>query len=91
MPWVRVWVPERRALAVHLGLPARVTIDGLGAPLAGRVIDVAREPAFTPHFALTERDRVHLVYEARVSLLDAPPELRPGLPAEVRLLVESVP
>ena len=87
VPWVRVWVPERRAAAVPLGLAAQDTIDGIAAPLAGRVIDVAREPAFTPHFALTERDRVHLVYEARVALPDAPPELRPGLPAEVRLVL----
>jgi HlyD family secretion protein len=85
VPWVRVWIPERRAAAVPLGLAAQVTIDGMPAPLTGKVIDVAREPAFTPHFALTERDRVHLVYEARVALPDAPPELRPGLPAEVRL------
>ena len=84
-PWVRVWIPEQRVAGVHPGLAAAATIDGLAAPLAARVLDVAREPEFTPHFALTERDRVHLVYEARVALLDAPADLRPGLPAEVRL------
>ena len=89
-PWVRVWVPEERASAMRLGLAAQVRIDGIATPLVGRVIDVAREPAFTPHFALTERDRVHLVYEARVVLTDAPPELRPGLPAEVRIALERV-
>jgi HlyD family secretion protein len=87
IPWVRVWIPEQRVARVHPGLTAVVTIDGLAAPLAARVLDVAREPEFTPHFALTERDRVHLVYEARVALLDAPADLRPGLPAEVRLPV----
>jgi HlyD family secretion protein len=87
-PWVRVWVPEQRASVIHLGLTAQVTIDGIATPLVGRVDDVAREPAFTPHFALTERDRVHLVYEARVVLPDAPPDLRPGLPAEVRITLE---
>jgi HlyD family secretion protein len=84
-PWVRVWVPERSVVAVWPGMPAEVRIDGAGAPLHGRVLDVAREPEFTPHFALTERDRVHLVYETRVRLEDAPPALRPGAPAEVRL------
>jgi HlyD family secretion protein len=84
-PWVRVWIPEQRVVGVQPGLPAVATIDGIGRPLAGRVLDVAREPEFTPHFALTERDRVHLVYEARIALTDAPPDLRPGLPAEVRL------
>jgi HlyD family secretion protein len=84
-PWVRVWVPEPEVAAIRPGVRAEVRIDGLSSPLRGHVLDVAREPEFTPHFALTERDRVHLVYETRVRLDDAPPELRPGVPAEVRL------
>jgi len=88
-PWIRVWIPEQRAVGIKPGHPAVATIDGIGRPLAGQVLDVAREPEFTPHFALTERDRVHLVYEARIALTDAPPDLRPGLPAEVRLDVAS--
>ena len=46
---------------------------------------MSREPEFTPHFALTERDRVHLVYETRVGIDGAPADLRPGVPAEVTL------
>jgi len=89
-PWVRVWVPEDRVVRVHPGDPAEVTIDGLqhGASprvLAGRILDVSREPGFTPHYSLTERERVHLVYEARVEITDAPAGLRPGMPATVRL------
>jgi HlyD family secretion protein len=85
-PWVRVWVPERAVARVGPGTSARVSVDGLGETLRGRVLDVAREPEFTPHFALTERDRVHLVYETRVHLEDAPAILRPGVPAQVTLL-----
>jgi HlyD family secretion protein len=85
-PWVRVWVPEGRVADVRPGTPAEVRIDGVATALRGKVLDVAREPEFTPHFALTERDRVHLVYETRVRLEDAPPGLRPGVPAEVRLM-----
>jgi HlyD family secretion protein len=84
-PWVRVFVPETRVAQVHPGLAARVEVDGVDRPLQGRVFEVAREPEFTPHYALTERDRVHLVYETRVRILDAPPNLRPGLPARVLL------
>jgi HlyD family secretion protein len=84
-PWVRVWVPERNVAVVRPGTPAVVRIDGLATALRGQVLDVAREPEFTPHFALTERDRVHLVYETRVRLNDAPASLRPGVPAEVTL------
>jgi HlyD family secretion protein len=86
-PWVRVWVPEASYVRVLPGTPAEVRIDGIERTLRASVLDVARDAEFTPHYALTERDRVHLVYETRVRLLDAPPELRPGVPAEVRILV----
>ena len=87
-PWVRVWVPERSAARVAPGTPAWIEIDGIGT-LHGKVLDVAREPQFTPHFALTERDRVHLVYQTRVTILDAPASLRPGVPASVTLLLDD--
>ena len=82
-PWVRVWLPARALAHVGLGTVVRVRIDGLDRQLAGRVVEIAREPAYTPHYALTERERVHLVYETRVEIADAPPSLRPGQPAEV--------
>lgn len=85
-PWVRVWVPEAHVVDVRPGMPAEVRVDGLPAVLGGRVLDVAHEPEFTPHYALTERDRVHLVYETRILIEAPPPGLRPGVPAEVRLV-----
>jgi HlyD family secretion protein len=85
-PWVRVWLPEGRVAQVRPGTSARIRVDGVPAVYAGGVLDVSREPEFTPHFALTERDRVHLVYETRVAIDDAPADLRPGVPAEVTLL-----
>jgi HlyD family secretion protein len=64
---------------------AEVRIDGISGPLRARVLDLAREPAYTPHYALTERERVYLVYQARIEIEDAPAALRPGAPAEVRI------
>lgn len=84
-PWVRVWLPARSVAGVGPGAPAVVRIDGIDGPLRGRVLDVAREPQFTPYYALTERERVHLVYETRVEILDAPTSLRPGVPADVEI------
>ncbi len=82
-PWMRVWVPERAIARLATGAAATVRIDGFDRSLRGEVVDVAREPEFTPHYALTERERVHLVYEARILIPDAPAELRPGAPATV--------
>jgi HlyD family secretion protein len=84
-PWVRVWVPETHFAEIGPGTPASVRVDGVADTLRGSVIDVAREPAFTPHYALTERDRIYLVYETRVRIENAPAGLRPGLPAEVEI------
>jgi HlyD family secretion protein len=89
LPWVRVWVPEESYVRVAPGTPAEIEIDGVGRTLRGSVLDISRDPEFTPHYALTERDRVHLVYETRVSILDPPPELRPGAPAQVRILAPA--
>jgi len=88
-PWVRVWLPEPYLAQVRPGLEAEILLDGWHGPLRGRVLDIAREPTFTPHFALTERERAHLVYETRVELLDAPEGVRPGVPATVRLPVTA--
>ena len=84
-PWVRVWLPEHRLSQVALGATARVHIDGF-APLEGRLVEISLEPEYTPHFALTERERAYLVYEARVQIESAPANLRPGAPAEVTLV-----
>ena len=84
-PWVRVWLPSRAVSRLRPGDPASVEIGGIAERLSGHIEDVAREPEFTPHFALTERERDHLVYESRIVIDNAPPNLRPGLPATVRL------
>jgi len=88
-PWVRVWIPERALAWVDSGTPAEVRIDGVPHPLRGRVLDIAREPEFTPHYALTERERVRLVYEGRIVITDAPPTLRPGSPATVIIALDD--
>lgn len=84
-PWVRVWLPVRAMSRIRPGMRARVTVSGLDGALEGRLQDIGRVPEFTPHYALTERERDHLVYESRVVLLRAPADLRPGLPATVSL------
>lgn len=85
-PWVRVWLPERALASVGPGAAVTVHVDGVPGAHSGRVLDVSREPSFTPHYALTERERGHLVYETRVAIEGgAPLGLRPGIPAQVRL------
>ncbi len=90
-PWVRIWLPARGVALVTAEATAAVQVEGLDRKLAGRLEEVAREPEFTPHYALTERESAHLVYRARVVLTDAPPDLRPGLAARVELRLPKRP
>lgn len=87
--FARVYVPESLRVSVTPGTAARVYVDGLDAALDGRVRWVATEPAFTPYFALTERDRGRLSYLAKVDLSDARERLPDGVPVEVEFLIET--
>jgi HlyD family secretion protein len=88
-PWVRVWVPGRLVARAKLGGHATIRIEGLERDLSGHLEYLAREPEFTPHYALTERESAHLVYEARIVVDDGPADLRPGLAARVRLALRD--
>ncbi len=89
-PWVRVWMPARAMARVKLGHEVEVLVTGLPDGLPGKISYLAREPAFTPHYALTERESAHLVYETHIQLVEAPVDLRPGLPARVKLRLRKV-
>lgn len=82
-PWVRVWLPARAATRVKIGQEAKAKIEGLDTWFKGKVEHVSREPEFTPHYALTERESAHLVYETKVRLTDAKKDLPAGIPARV--------
>jgi HlyD family secretion protein len=69
------------------GTSAKIFVDGLEQPLAGRVRWVASEAAFTPYFALTEHDRGRLSFAAKVDVLNASTRLPDGVPVEVELLI----
>jgi HlyD family secretion protein len=84
-PYARVYIPERLRVHVTPGLTADIHVDGLDAPIAGQVRWVAAEAAFTPYFALTERDRGNLTYLAKIDLTDPGKRLPDGVPVEVLL------
>jgi HlyD family secretion protein len=90
-PWVRVWLPAAATARLTPEARAAVTVEGLPSTFHGTIADVGREPEFTPHYALTERESSHLVYQARILLADAPADLRPGLPAQVTLTLPPRP
>jgi len=84
-PHARVYVPEEQRLSLRVGTTVRVTIDGMDAALNGRVRWIANEAMFTPYFALTERDRGHLTYAAKIDIETSGNRLPDGVPVSVEL------
>ena len=86
-PYARVYVPERLRVRIKTGTSANIFVDGLQGAIPGRVRWVASEAAFTPYFALTERDRGRLSYVAKIDITDTRERLPDGVPVEVEFLL----
>lgn len=87
-PYARVFVPETIRVHVTSGTAAEIHVDGLDEPLDGRVRWVSSESAFTPYYALTERDRGRLSYVAKVDITTRRERLPDGVPVEVEFLID---
>ncbi len=84
-PYARVYVPEPYRAKLHVGDPLTVTVDGVAETWTGHVRWIASDPAFTPYYALNEKERSRLMYLAEVQLPDDAAALPNGLPAQVQL------
>ncbi|HVO35221.1 MAG TPA: efflux RND transporter periplasmic adaptor subunit [Gemmatimonadales bacterium] len=85
--WVRIYIPETRIGAVHLGESATITADTYkGRIYRGTVSFIASEAEFTPKNVQTKDERVKLVYAVKVRIIsDTTYDLKPGIPADVQL------
>ncbi|HTT68133.1 MAG TPA: efflux RND transporter periplasmic adaptor subunit [Gemmatimonadales bacterium] len=85
--WVRIYIPETRVGAVHLGEGATITADTYkGKVYRGAVSFIASEAEFTPKNVQTTDERVKLVYAVKVRVTsDSSYDLKPGIPADVQL------
>ncbi|MDF0535092.1 HlyD family efflux transporter periplasmic adaptor subunit [Shewanella sp. A32] len=82
--YARVYLPQTALGKVHKGEQLQVWVDGRQQPLIGTVSNIRSQPAFTPYFALNERDRARLMYLTDIDLPDAA-NLPVGIALEVRL------
>jgi HlyD family secretion protein len=85
--WVRIYIPETRIGAVHVGEDAQITADTYkGKIYRGTVSFIASEAEFTPKNVQTRDERVKLVYAVKVRITtDTTYDLKPGIPADVQL------
>jgi HlyD family secretion protein len=84
-PFVDVFVPQARVAGLAVGQGASVRVDGLAAPLRGRIEHVFPRTEFTPRYLFSESERPNLVVRVRVRVDDPKHALHEGLPAFVTL------
>ena len=82
-PYARAYVPEPLRAQVVPGLAAEIRVDGIETVFAARVRFVAADAAFTPYYALTQRDRARLAFVAEIVLDEPAAALPTGVPVEV--------
>lgn len=87
-PYARVFVPEPLRVRIAPGTKALIYVDGLDQVIDGRVRWVSSEAAFTPYFALTERDRGRLSYVAKVDIDATRQRLPDGVPVNVEFQID---
>jgi len=88
-PWVKVYVKEDKLGFVKLGQHAEVTVDTFpGKVYEGTVTYISSEAEFTPKNVQTKEERVKLVFGVKVSVKNVNNELKPGMPADVRILIK---
>lgn len=87
-PYARVFVPEPLRVRIGPGTEALIYVDGLDQVIDGRVRWVSSEAAFTPYFALTERDRGRLSYVAKVDIGETRQRLPDGVPVNVEFQID---
>ena len=88
-PWVKVYVQENKLGLVKLGQKAEVFVDSYPKKIYdGTVTYVASEAEFTPKNVQTREERVKLVYGVKVSVKNQNQELKPSMPADVKILLK---
>lgn len=83
-PYARVYVPEPLRTKFTTGARVEAAVDGRSGRIKGTVRFVSAEAAFTPYYALTQKDRSRLAYLAEITLDDvAAAALPTGMPVQV--------
>ena len=88
-PWVKVYVQEDKLGLVKLGQHAEVRVDSFPRNrYAGTVSYISSEAEFTPKNVQTKEERVKLVFGVKVSVKNLNNELKPGMPADVSIILK---
>jgi len=89
-PWIKVYVKEDKLGLVKLGQKAEIRVDTYPMKsYEGKVTYISSEAEFTPKNVQTQEERVKLVFGIKVTVKNQNDELKPGMPADVRILTKE--
>ena len=84
-----IYVPETRIGQVRVGQEVKVEVDSYPDwVFKGRVVHISSRAEFTPKNVQTKEERVSMVFAVKVALPNPGHELKPGMPADARVLTE---
>lgn len=82
-----LYIPENRIGQVQIGQRVEVSVDSFPDRIfVGQVASIAGEAEFTPRNVQTEEERVNLVFAVDVTIPNPDHDLKPGLPADARIV-----
>jgi HlyD family secretion protein len=90
--WLKAYISETDLGKVKWGQEVIVTTDLYPKKeYRGKISFISSQAEFTPKSIQTEKERVTLVYRIKVDIPNPDRELKPGMPADGRILLTSAP
>jgi len=88
--WLKAYIPETDLGKVKWGQEVIVTTDlHPRKEYKGTISFISSQAEFTPKNIQTEKERVTLVYRVKVDLQNPDRELKPGMPADGKILLKA--
>ncbi len=86
--WLKAYIPETDLSKVKWGQEVMVTTDlHPKKEYRGKISFISSQAEFTPKQIQTEKERVTLVYRIKVDIPNPDRELKPGMPADGKILL----
>ena len=88
--WLKAYIPEADLSRVKWGQEVSVTTDLKPQKVYnGKISFISSQAEFTPKQIQTEKERVTLVYRIKIDIPNPEKELKPGMPADGKILLDT--
>ncbi len=77
--WTKIYVPEKFLPSVKLGQKVKLNSDFIDKEYEGEIVYISSDSEFTPMNIVTKKDRLKLVYELKIKLLNNDDKLKSGM------------